>query len=226
MTDKTWGKTVLGWFVVQEGEEAAETTGGEATLDDARLEALAAEGAAAEQQPEFDAASVFKKDLPAVKEGDVDFPAVFEAAGVDSEEQGRITKARELLKSLPEGTDVALKKQIVNASLTAFGVPIEKIIESGVEEIQALEGYIRAGASDTQKVVEESEQRIRSYEQEIAQLKQVMQQRVQEQHLVMKRCNEKKLEIQEILEFFGRDAVERVVKQSPKLVDPSAPHST
>ena len=47
------------------------------------------------------------------------------------------------------------KKQIVEASLKAFGVPIEKIIEAGVAEIEALEFYIRSGASDTEKVLQD-----------------------------------------------------------------------
>ena len=221
MSDKTWGKTVLGWFVVQEDQQGSgenATSGGDyvpfsdatpADSTEAPLEVTPVEPAA-----------------PAVPytpadSGKVDFAAVFETAGVDAEEQSRVQRAGELLRNLPENTDPAVKKQIVHASLTAFGVPVEKIIESGVEEIQALEGYIRSGAADTQKVVEESERRVKLYEEQIAQLKTVMQQRVEEQQNVIRSCNEKKLEIQQILEFFGRDAVERVVKASPKLVDPS-----
>ena len=64
------------------------------------------------------------------------------------------------MKSLPEGTEPSVKKQIVEASLKAFGVPIDKIIEAGVAEIQALEGYLRAVGSRTQKSVTDSEERI------------------------------------------------------------------
>src|SRR6185436_11640022 len=110
--------------------------------------------------------------------GNVDFPAVYEAAGIDQEEQSRFKKAADLLAALPAGTDASVKKQIVEASLKAFGVPIEKIIEAGVQEIQALEGYIRAGAADTQKVHEESAQRIAAYEEEIRRMKSVVDQRV------------------------------------------------
>ena len=69
---------------------------------------------------------------PPALDGKVDFDAVFETGGVDADERERIAKAKSLLDSLPEGTDVAVKKQIVEASLSAFGVPIEKIIEAGV----------------------------------------------------------------------------------------------
>ena len=228
MTDKKWGSTVLGWFIVQDqpqsavGEEAPAQTDEEALI----AKYAADDAAASEGDSAADPAASFKGNLPPVKEGAVDFPAVFEAAGIDGEEQSRIARATDLLASLPAGTDENVKKQIVQASLKAFGVPIEKIIEAGVGEIQALEGYIRAGSSDTEKVVSESEKRIQQYEEEIRQLRVVMQQRVAEQQTVIKSCNEKKLQIQSILEFFGREEVERVVKASPRLVDPSTPTTT
>ena len=48
-----------------------------------------------------------------------------------------------------------------------------------------------------------------------------MQQSVEEQQSLIKVCNEKKLEVQRVLEFFGQATVARVVKASPKLHDPS-----
>ena len=47
-----------------------------------------------------------------------------------------------------------------------------------------------------------------------------MQQRVEEQKSVVSACNTKKLEIQRVLEFFGQEAVAKVVRQSPKLQEP------
>ena len=119
-------------------------------------------------------------------------------------------------------TDDAVKKQIVTASLKAFAVPVEQIVEATAQELQALEAYIRAGASDTEKVTSEAELRIKQNEEEIVKLKSVMQQRVEEQQAVVKRCNEKKLEIQKVLEFFGQETVARVVRDSPKLKEPAA----
>jgi hypothetical protein len=48
-----------------------------------------------------------------------------------------------------------------------------------------------------------------------------MQQSVEEQQQLIKVCNDKKLEVQQVLEFFGQDAVAKVVQASPKLHDPS-----
>jgi hypothetical protein len=200
---KSWGSTVLGWFVVKEdGAPESESLQGDSPP------------AAAPGPP------AFVSEPPAAPGGQVDFPKVYEAAGLDAEEQGRVAKAAGLLAALPAGTDPAIKKQIVEASLKAFGVPIEKIIESAVQEIQALEAYIRAGSLDTQNVHEESEKRIRQFEAEIARIKSVMESRTQEQLAVAAACNERKLGIQKVLEFFGQETVARVVRDSPKLVEP------
>lgn len=207
--NKTWGSTVMGWFVVKDQAEGA----------DEPAPAVADDGAAA--APQADAPPVFSSPPPPAPGGKVDFDQVFEAAGIDADERQRVSRTLELLTSLPPDTEAAVKKQIVMASLRAFGVPIEKIIEAGAQELQALDGYIRAGAGDTDKVTSEADQRIKQYEEEIVKLKTVMQDRVAEQQSVVTSCNEKKLEVQKVLEFFGQEAVARVVRESPKLHEPS-----
>ena len=202
--NKSWGQTVLGWFVVQddEGSQAA-----------APADAGTAPAHAVDQ--------VFVSNPPAALGGKVDFDQVYDAAGIGSDERQRVTKTLELLAALPAEAPTPVKKRIVEASLTAFGVPIDKIIESGVAEIQALEGYIRAGAADTQQVLADAESRIKAKEDEIRQLRKVMDERVQEQQTAARACNDRKLNIQQILEFFGQDAVARVVAASAKLRAPS-----
>ena len=165
MTDKrNWGSTVLGWFVVQdESHQPGDGTD---------------MGAGAPDTTALDV--TFAKDVPMAKGGQVDFDAVFDAAGIDPDMRGHCAKAADLLATLPTQADPAVKKQIVEASLKAFGVPIAKIIEAGVHEVQALEGYIQADARDTRKVIEESQRRIAQHEEEIAQIKTVMAQRGEE----------------------------------------------
>jgi hypothetical protein len=200
---KSWGSTVLGWFVVQDDGRRADAAADTAPADSAALEGM------------------FSKDVPVAKAGRVDFEAVYDAAGIDPEMRSHCAKAAELLASLPTQADQAVKKQIVEASLKAFGVPIATIIEAGVHEIQALEGYIQADARDARKVAEESEKRIAQHEDEINQLKTVMAQRAADQGAVAQACNDRKLEVQRVLEFFGQEAVARVVRDSPKLTTPS-----
>lgn len=227
---KNWGETVVGWFIVKdEDQNDPSASADEANLtadeliakyaDQTPLSADSGENQAATQTDNFVPSDY--KTPPPVENGQVDFVAVFESGGVDAEERERIEKAKSLLDSLPETTDFATKKQIVEASLKAFGVPIEKIIEAGVAEIEALEFYIRSGKSDTEKLLKESTERIGQYEQEIKNLRNIMEQRVAEQNTVVAACNTKKLETQKILEFFGRETVAQVVKDSPKLHEPT-----
>jgi hypothetical protein len=227
--NKNWGETVVGWFIVRDGEDqkhhepSADATADELIAKYANSTPHTAgsfdETSAATQSDNF-IPSTYGTPPPVVN-GQVDFEAVFETGGVDAEERERISKAKSLLDSLPEATDVAVKKQIVEASLKAFGVPIEKIVEAGVAEIQALEFYIRSGGSDTEKLLKESSERIQQYEQEIQNLRKIMEDRVKEQNQVVAACNGKKLEVQRVLEFFGRDVVAQVVKDSPKLHEPN-----
>jgi hypothetical protein len=214
MTEKkSWGSTVLGWFIVQDA-------GLDAGAAPAGSEADAAVIAAAAAQP---TPTIFQQEPPPPSGSQVAFDEVFGAAGIDVDERERVGKARQLLASLPAETPVAVKKQIVEASLKAFGVPIDNIIETGVAEIQALEAYIRKSAGDTQQVLEEATRRIGQFEEEVRRLRAKMDEQVQQQQGVSAACNGRKLEVQQVLEFFGQEAVARVVQASPRLHDPSAP---
>jgi hypothetical protein len=222
MSDKkSWGSTVAGWFIERDEPDTAIKT--ESSEPDFRESAGTIPSAPDNYTTPSPTQTVFQTAPPPPTGGQVDFNAVFSAAGVDAEEQQRVARTTDLLKSLPAGTDAAVKKQIVEASLKAFGVPIEKIIEATAEEIQALDGYIRNCAADNEKLIQESDARIKQYELEITNIRTVMQQSVEEQQNLIKACNEKKLEVQQVLEFFGQDRVASVVKASPKLHDPSDP---
>ena len=216
MTDKkNWGSTVLGWFVVKgEGDEEPSVAQADGSADAIQETPIDGEG------PTL-AASAFAGAIPGAPGGKIDFGAVFEAAGIDSEEQARVSKAAELLGALPAGTEPTVKKQIVEASLKAFGVPIDKIIETGAHEIQTLESYIQQKASETHAQIATTQDRITKFDEEIRRMRAEMDERVAEQRAIMKGCNQKKLDVQRVLEFFGQEAVARVVRDSPKLVEPT-----
>jgi hypothetical protein len=232
MPEKSWSDSVVGWFIVKDENNAqANQPESDLTADELIAKYAAQTPLSADSNDTENASAAISNQSyvpenygtpPPILNGQVDFEAVFESGGVDAEERERIAKAKALLDSLPENTDVAVKKQIVEASLKAFGVPIEKIVEAGAAEIQALEFYIRSGAGDTEKVLKESSERIAQYEQEIGNLRKIMEERVSEQNTVVAACNTKKLEVQKVLEFFGRDVVAQVVKDSPKLHEPTA----
>ncbi|MRR11175.1 hypothetical protein EG835_01500 [bacterium] len=213
MSDKkNWGHTVLGWFVVKEGDEESRSPDGP--------EALAPEETASADAAPEPPAVAFVTEPPAPSGGQVDFDGVFDAAGVDGSERDLFAKAQSLLGSLPPGTDPAVRRQIVEASLKAFGVPVDKIIEAGVESIQALEGDLRKTAADTAAMAREVQTIVAGYEQKIADARALLDRKLQEQASVQTSCNSKKLEVQKVLEFFGQEEVARVVQSSPRLIEP------
>ena len=223
MTEKkNWGTTVAGWFLVQDSSPHGDGSTGEANEYAYRPPSKSAAPASPQPGVTVTPLDVFKTAPPEAPGGKVDFDSVFEAAGIGAEGRDRVGRTLDLLNGLPPGTDETLKKQIVTASLRAFNVPVEQIIESGAEELQALEAYIRSGAADVEKVTLEADERIKHFEEEIARLKTVTQQRIEEQNSVIHSCNSKKLDVQKVLEFFGQEAVARVVRESPKLQEPSA----
>jgi hypothetical protein len=203
---KGWGKTVLGWFVQSEDDSAA------------GADALIAKYAAGDATPS--PVQLDGPPPPPAPGGSVDFDGVYRAAGIGDAELEHVRKAGELLRNLPQDTPVEIKRQIVEASLKAFGYPVEKIIEAGAQEIQALHAYITQGQQGLQQLLQESNQRLAALEQEALRIRQIMQQSTEQQSQVAYACNLKKLEIQDILQFFGQEAVEKVVRESPKLHEP------
>jgi hypothetical protein len=209
MTDtKSWGSTVLGWFVVREGDQAPDQP--------PEAEGTPAPDAAAPPVP-----VAFEGGAPPAPGGRVDFDAVFDRAGIGGPERDLFTKAAGLLGNLPDG-DPATRKRIVEASLKAFGIPIDRIIETGAHQVQTLEAYLQEQAAKTRGVAEESQKLIADYEVKIRDVRALLERRIAEQGAVQTSCNGKKLEIQRVLEFFGQEEVARVVRESPKLVEPAA----
>jgi len=101
----------------------------------------------------------------------VDFSAVLKRSGVDAEQQQRVKKAQDLLRSLPEDSPAAVKRQIVEAAFTAFDVPTQKIIDAATLEVQALEAFIAAGGAATQTIIDDGSERIAELEAEIAEIR-------------------------------------------------------
>lgn len=174
-------------------------------------------GAAAESAPAGGAAATpAGGKIPEVK---VDFPAVLRRAGLTDDEQGRVDKTINLLHTLPAETPIEIRRQIVGASLSAFGIPVDQIIESAALHMKALDRHIKEGQKQTQSLLEQSNRRLGELEQEVARVKQVMQEQLAQQQGLTAACNMQKLRVQEVLEFFGREALDKVSQTSVKLRD-------
>lgn len=244
-TKKGLGETVLGWFVVREGsEEEGAPLPDEIPEEEAPVPAPIAKPRApgpptrdvspaaprpappspqAAQHAAPPARAVqLKGEVPAMIAGAVPdarvFAQVYRAAEITDAEQEQVEKALSLVQSLPTETPRELKKQIVEASMKAFGIQIDKIIEAGVQEIQALDAYIQHGDAHTKDVIAGAVAQVEKLEASIAEIRKLMTLQQNTQEGLTRASNEQKLRVQAVLEFFGADAVARVIADSPKLV--------
>lgn len=215
---KGLGETVLGWFVVREEDET----------DESPEKIIAKYGKKLPPTPapadEAPPSVKLQGEVPVLSAGVAPdtrvFAQVFKAAQIAEEAQQRVEKALSLLQSLPTETPKDVRKQIVEASLKAFNIPLDQIIETAAEEIQALEAYIQHGQRHTEAVLGDASQQIVKLEGQIAEIKKLMELQARTQSGLVRASNDQKLRIQTVLEFFGQEAVARVVRESPKLVEP------
>ena len=230
---KGLGETVVGWFVVREEEEKEPEATTDELIEKYEKKAVAAAPAgAARGRPSAPAAAPappppavkLNASAPKIVAGSTPtasvFAQVYRSAEIDDEEQERVEKAMTLLQSLPTETPKEIKKQIVEASMKAFGIPVDQIIETGAQEIQALDAFIKHGEAQTQSVLSDARARVIKLDAEIAEIKKLMELQVGTQESLARATNEQKLRVQSVLEFFGQEAVARVVRESPKLVEP------
>jgi hypothetical protein len=189
------GEKVLGWFVEREDQPVKRGAPPEAAGPETESPTPAPAPPPVELKGEL--------PLPADPAAELNFAAVFRAAGVSDEAQDRVEKALALLASLPAETPREVKRQIVEASLKAFGVPVEGIVEAGASELQALDTFVAFGERNTQKTVAEANARIEALSQEIAAAKASIDQKLAAQQKLADGCSARRLQIQEVLAFFG-----------------------
>ncbi len=134
----------------------------------------------------------------------IDFPAVLLRAGVDGEQQQRVRKAQDLLRSLPEDSPAALKRQIVEAAFNAFDVPTQKIIAAATTEVAALEAFIQEGGNKAQRVLDEGKARIAELDAEIAEIKESMAAAVADQAVRDAATRQTIADVKPILSFFAQ----------------------
>ncbi len=154
----------------------------------------------------------------------IDFPAVLKRAGVDVDQQQRVKKAQDLLRSLPEDSPAQLKRQIVEAAFTAFDVPTQKIIDAATAEVEALEAFVRAGGVAVQQIIDEGTARIAELEAEIAEIRASMATEVADQSVRDKATEAQINGVKPILAFFAQTnpgGVKPVVPQ-PSQPQPAA----
>jgi hypothetical protein len=237
---KNWGSTVMGWFVVKEDGEL----GSEPSSIDTGLPDMPSAGGAPDDAAANDADAIIARAAGMPSRGAAS--SVGPSARVCPRPSGprrrlradRSTSRRSSRRSAttrrssrastgptaprePARRDRRRAEDDRGGSLKAFGIPTDKIIEAAAEQIRR-SGLHPRRRGRHHEVLEEA-RRIADFEEEIRRIKNVMEQRIHEQNAVTRACNDKKLEVQKVLEFFGQEAVARVVKESPRLVEPETP---
>ncbi len=136
--------------------------------------------------------------------GPTDFDAIFRDAGMDVADLDRVKKAEELLKSLPESTPHEVKKQIVEASLKAFGFEIEKIVLAATNQKRALDAFVKVNEGATAKAITDAEAKIKGLEEQIANLRADITKRTGGLTAVSTSATARKEQVQRVLAFFAK----------------------
>jgi len=140
----------------------------------------------AEAQPTFDAV------------------AVLEAAGVSAEERKHVTRAQELLGSLPPDTPAKVERKIVEAAFRAFDVPLEDILSAAHREIETFEEFIEAGKQHARDAHERGEDRIAELEAAIARIRANLERVDEEQRILQQAATEEIGQVRPIVDFFEK----------------------
>ena len=199
--EKSFGSKLIGIFVEKTGEPEAVPAEKTAQQIVAELAAASTPHPAAPPAPAATAPQV-KVTVFAKAPGPVDFPAIFKDAGMDAAELDRVNKAEELLKSLPPDQPQSLSRQIVEASLKAFGFEIDKIVGAAQNQRRALDAYVKVNEGATLKRNEEAEAQIRSFNEKIEALRAEIEQRTGAQANLAAAAEERKGQVQKVLDFF------------------------
>lgn len=216
MSEKGIGSKLLGLFVETDPDaprppEAESTDAGEKSPAEIVAE-LAQQSGGAPARPNVAApppSSLRTEKLAGAGAADgkpIDFDAIFRDAGMDAGELDWVKKAQDLLKSLPEATPQPIKRQIVEASLKAFGFDVNKIPAAAENQKRALDAYVRVNETATAKSVSEAQAEIQKLNEQIAKLRSDIEKRNAQLSQVAAQAQTRKGEVQKVIEFFQSPA--------------------
>ncbi len=132
----------------------------------------------------------------------VDFDAVFKNAGIDPQALDRVRKAEDLLKNLPDSASEEVKRQIVEASLKAFGFEISKIVEGVQTQTKALDAYVRVNEQQTAKAITDAQAQIAKLEDQVITLRADIDKRTNALAGLAAAADVRKRQVSKVLDFF------------------------
>ncbi len=219
--DKSLGKRILGLFVETVDENATPTPAGDPGSPADEIAALARQSAptAAPVAPDPRQATSAPAKAPpaaapvrlppsaeAAPPAKIDFDAVFKNAGIDPQALDRVRKAEDLLKNLPDSASDDVKRQIVEASLKAFGFEIAKIVEAVETQLKALETYVKVNEQQTAKSISDAQAQIAKLEDQVITLRADINKRTTALGSVAAAADIRRSQISRVLAFFRAPA--------------------
>jgi CHASE3 domain sensor protein len=97
---------------------------------------------------------------------------------------------------------VAVKKQIVEASLKAFGFEIDKILLAANNQKRALDAYVKVNETSTAKAIDDAQKQIQSLTEKIAGLRTDIEKRTHTLSSVTQSAQTRKADVQKVIDFF------------------------
>lgn len=219
MVKKGLGDKVIGWFIVREDDGSA-AAASEPTAPDTDNRAEDVEVPSASPAPAPAPSRLTGAPLvpPGKAHDGATFRGVYRAAGVADEAYDRVEKALALVASLPESTPVEVRRTIVEASLKAFGVPVDGILDAASAELGALDAYVAEGDKRTREIELDAKARIERLTREIAEIQRLVElQRTTHGELVRATANERD-RVGHVFDFFGREAEPLAAEKKLRLV--------
>lgn len=222
------GDTLLGWFIVQEGDEHEGDSAVDGDVNGVSAEdsvvrtkptvrVSAPANASVQPSPTTGAARETPKGKPPLPSQVDDrrdagrlaaLPAIYERGGLDASEQERLARVLGLLEGLPREASAELQRAIVSASLEAFGVPIERVVHAANKATGALDTHAvtlrrRAEAERTA-----AESRIAALAQEIENMRRQMSEAERKEALEARCLSVERARIAGVIGFFeGSEAI-------------------
>jgi hypothetical protein len=127
---------------------------------------------------------------------------VLDAAGVGADKRQHVTRAQDLIRSLPADTPAAIERQIVEAAFRAFEVPLAQILDAAEAEISTYESFIRASEEHSADRRARGDARIAELEAEIEGLRENLRANEEKQRALAAAAQAEIARIQPVLDFF------------------------
>jgi hypothetical protein len=205
--DKGLGSKFLGLFVESSSGEKGEEEDPEGQPSAAEQVATLAAQSAPRKGPPVPGGTPpaqvpLARPPPGTVPATVNFEEVFRAAGMEAADLDRVKKAEELLRSLPESTPQEIKRQIVEASLKAFGFDVQKIAAAAQGQQKAVDTWLTLNDKQTQKALADAKVKIAQLEDQVITLKADIAKRTDALAALGAAGEQRKLQVQRVLDFF------------------------